>query len=663
MSLVRMLSGALLFGAVVQLSIGCSESGSSQISPCTGTSARSFSDIQANGGVLCDNQHLIATLDATAASKTRTGAFEVPYQISRQGPVEICFGDDDQETHLAELLDSDGAVVVSTRAGSECQTAPLFATVYTLRVTHAMPGVVDNAPDVVHTRFTAAKSPGGTSTLNVTSNSCQNCDFTGQEMPLLSAPYPRFGPSAYTYGALYGFSGDYEGSNFTAVHLPRNRPTRPACGFGLFYQTGTPPKQSFRNAKFGDPQRFSRVGDGFFDCEEGTILFGDGLPIDMQGAVFTAVLARTVLGDWLTDTLAVSKTNLTRTSVQRFGKTLRLEDSQLDQYFFEQLVRSTGTRDPNPTLVTFLGGNRVAITRPFAFGTFLPLPRAVTDVAPVLISFPQSNLQKSDLAAASLQGLKLINLNLTNSNFRGATLYDVDFTDSVLSAADFTDTKFSEAVFNRTTLSDALFTRVSSDRLVARGAGLRGAHFDTAAFKSLDFSGANFTGGKAAALQSQTSSFASCVLDDADFSGATLPSADFTKAQANGMTVFTSAMLSGADFSFFRSVGAQFSSATLTGATLVSARLYSANLEGARLAGANLSGALLCGASLAGADFTSANLAGAVIPLKDTTIRVGGADVACAATSGRNSVVTNDATTCPDGGQGPCTTAAQWLPL
>jgi uncharacterized protein YjbI with pentapeptide repeats len=73
--------------------------------------------------------------------------------------------------------------------------------------------------------------------------------------------------------------------------------------------------------------------------------------------------------------------------------------------------------------------------------------------------------------------------------------------------------------------------------------------------------------------------------------------------------------------------GLQAASGDLSLASLQGANLAFSQLQEASLAGADLTGADLSGADLSFSDFAGANLAG---------------------------VITNEQTTCPDGGAGPC---------
>ena len=175
----------------------------------------------------------------------------------------------------------------------------------------------------------------------------------------------------------------------------------------------------------------------------------------------------------------------------------------------------------------------------------------------------------------SLEGIQLLDKNLSRVNLSSADLRNADLSKSDLSNANLYKANLYKANLSEATLANAT---LSEAKLV--NANLRNAKLVNANLSSADLSEAT--------------------LRNADLSKATLSNADLRKA------TLSEANLINADLR-----DTNLSSADLVNAKLVNANLINADLSEAKLVNANLSEAKLVNANLSSADLSYANLVNA----------------------------------------------------
>jgi uncharacterized protein YjbI with pentapeptide repeats len=204
---------------------------------------------------------------------------------------------------------------------------------------------------------------------------------------------------------------------------------------------------------------------------------------------------------------------------------------------------------------------------------------------------------------ADLSGKFLVYLDLSELDFKGATLarsdlYGTDFTGSNLSGADLSSTRLDRSVLIRANLSGANLTGATiyrptiysdlsnklSDAPRFSGANLSKVHVQ-ADLSGADFRGADLTGADFFPLEGRpgTGTLATAyknVLKYCDFSGARLKDADLERAQ------LWFAKFTGADLRNVKFMDADLSRADFAGADITGADFSRADLDGVNFVGA-----------------------------------------------------------------------------
>ena len=267
----------------------------------------------------------------------------------------------------------------------------------------------------------------------------------------------------------------------------------------------------------------------------------------------------------------------------------------------------------------------------------------------------------------NLSGMDMRRLDLSNIDFRGASMYRARADEAVLSDAMLSgmDTNLRHASFRRAKASRAVFREAQIEEATFCGATLTEASFVGANACKADFGEAELSGAILSGAKLAEASFVEAVAPNADFSkagvksaklcGAKLaeasfaeaaaPKADFSRAELSNATL-SGANLAEASFREAVARNADFSKANLSGADLQSTDLTAADLSGANLSGANLAGVNLSGATFTGATFAGAlnlraatfdHLRGAILNGLDLTgVDLGGKDLSGANLAGAN---------------------------
>ena len=184
-------------------------------------------------------------------------------------------------------------------------------------------------------------------------------------------------------------------------------------------------------------------------------------------------------------------------------------------------------------------------------------------------------------------------LNLSNSDLRGMSLYKANLRKANLTKADLRGAIFSEAELTESNLSDAKLEAISFSK-----ANLYRANLSRASLLKAEFSGATISGAD---------------LTDAILSGVKLSGLDISGADMRGAiligTILIETNLSRTNLSRANLTAADLTGANLSRAILIDTKLGNSNLIGADLSGADLTDADVSGANFTGADLARADLA------------------------------------------------------
>lgn len=217
-----------------------------------------------------------------------------------------------------------------------------------------------------------------------------------------------------------------------------------------------------------------------------------------------------------------------------------------------------------------------------------------------LVSLPSNpasfslKLENIDLSGSNFRGAILSHANLKSSRFYGAgederfgTFDDwiSDLSGADLKEANLTQALFSHALLNRTNLIRAMLNQGNFSKAQLVGANLSSAELVGANFQQAVLQEASLTGAEMA---------------EANFHLANLQAANLGQVQALG-----------ADFSFANLAQSTWQEANLSQGNFSNANLYSANLTNTDLTDANLKNAQLQNANLRNANLSSADLRGA----------------------------------------------------
>jgi uncharacterized protein YjbI with pentapeptide repeats len=221
--------------------------------------------------------------------------------------------------------------------------------------------------------------------------------------------------------------------------------------------------------------------------------------------------------------------------------------------------------------------------------------------------FTACNLEKAVFCGAQMEAADLTGATLSGANLAAAVAPKARFVNAVLSDArlmlsDFTGADFSKATLSASqvlnaTLTGATFAGASMERLIFIQSAMTGIVLDQARIEQTMFIQMDMTG-----LSARGVSMDRCVMVEV-----TAPEADFT-----GATLFTTALIGGADLR-----RARFRDATLTKTGWRQAKLVGADFFAARLDESDLGEADLTAAILSRASFRRANLSAAVLERAD----------------------------------------------
>jgi uncharacterized protein YjbI with pentapeptide repeats len=233
-------------------------------------------------------------------------------------------------------------------------------------------------------------------------------------------------------------------------------------------------------------------------------------------------------------------------------------------------------------------------------------------------TFEKARADDCDFSAANLGKARFVGGSACRANFKGAILWETDFTQAALRGAQLADVQAMYIKLAGADLSDAVLdelllyqTDLTDTRL--NGASLNGTQFFENTMAATNFGGAQ--GHRAVFLKVHGEGL---FFDGADLTGAMfVQDPKLPRASMRG-TKLTRVFAHGADFT-----GADFSGANLDGCELGGSALQEANLRGvhareaglrfvdlskAQVVGADLRGALLANAKLFGARFDASSV-------------------------------------------------------
>ncbi len=229
------------------------------------------------------------------------------------------------------------------------------------------------------------------------------------------------------------------------------------------------------------------------------------------------------------------------------------------------------------------------------------------------LQLPGVDLSYANLTDCELDGANLTGANLTRAQLGGADFTDANLTDATLDEADFTEAILDATKLARTSLNGTVFSELALAGFDFRGAQGLGA----------DFSGADLTGAQFGGAKLPQTNFSGATLIEANFQKAELPTAQFEKVKAariqmaeadlTGLHASDGSDFTGANFRRARADGAIWEEAILqqadfSGASLIRSIFNHASLQGAKLDQAELTAAVFDDANLEVASLVRANL-------------------------------------------------------
>ena len=632
-----------------------------------------------NGQRLCEHQTLVASL-------TPDAPLRLPMRIVKREATNYCFRDDDAEGHRARIFRGE-EIVVDIQDGKGCMAAILDPGDYELELTHGGAGLLDDAPDVVHTILTPASegsvSPTSLNTLVdasklaswvVSVNACPGCTLRGAWPSLLlggggDCPNVR------------GYSGDYEKADFSDSTCPYAADA--CCSIGI----GKVAVNNFDGAKF------DRVTNAQGITVFGTMLnpYGPGLSASFRGASFKALNVSTpivnLVGDFtgadfssatltgkITDTISAYYINRSMTGAVFDDKTSFQGGGSLKGWSFD--------------LPTYVSLSRRGINIASSSVTVAPtdtLKGITFDGAKNQFTWPTdpTNTGNVSLANADFSGSTLIGSGasfrcdgagkgtLAGVQFINATLNDISLSGCQLSNAKFDGATITKVNATNSQLSDASFTGVSVAGLDLSGSDLVRVPFSTKTNVAATGVRMLILNGKRTTARLLTDSLS---VSDWNLSGADLTDSDFSNAHMENTkfdsailtrTNFTKAILDGAVFDGSTGTSPVFTNAKLRSGTAIGSLWAAPHMEGFDLTKTPATHSLWCGAFVQSAVFTSADLTFTLIPTTDNvyTFKVDGVKqtIPCPKSTGLDTVINDATTTCPNTQPGPCTGDA-WLP-
>lgn len=242
------------------------------------------------------------------------------------------------------------------------------------------------------------------------------------------------------------------------------------------------------------------------------------------------------------------------------------------------------------------------------------------------------SIRNANLAGADLTGAKLQGVDLTGTNLAGTKLCNTDLTQTTFSSPIVRSTDAANPTsFANSTLPYAVIG-LDWSYLDLVGTTLVGMPTDLSGLKAasvnypngdfvgyilnqVDFSAATLTGGLFSQAHLDTANFNEAVMNNTSFNNAYLNQVTFSSATLGGEnqvtnSQFTRAYISSCDFSDANLYGVAFTNATLDSSNKFSA---GANLELADFSGAYLVELDFTSANLQGANFNSACMVGVIL--------------------------------------------------
>ena len=235
-------------------------------------------------------------------------------------------------------------------------------------------------------------------------------------------------------------------------------------------------------------------------------------------------------------------------------------------------------------------------------------------------SFTRADLAEADLTGVEGTGARFENANLANADLTRAKCREAVFERARLEGANLTNADLRAARLNGAALIRAELKEVWLEKADLTEADLSGALCDGAVMEGADLHRANLSDCRMKEAKLQGARLEEANLSAAQLRWTHLKGANLTKASLGAAdlresdlreAVLTEATLEGAVLTRTHLASANLRYAKLTGAKLIEAQLGSALLHGARLDGADLNGAALQGAHLWRASLRNTNLYGA----------------------------------------------------
>ncbi len=186
------------------------------------------------------------------------------------------------------------------------------------------------------------------------------------------------------------------------------------------------------------------------------------------------------------------------------------------------------------------------------------------------------DLRFLDMRGATMRSAKCTNNNFSGSDFRVSDIRWTVFDGSVMMKCNFDQAKLFHVKVNNVILDSSTFRGANMFGMEGHGTMMRGCDFSNALMKDAEFLHANFTGSRGVKARLIRAVLKESIMDGTDFSYA-----DFTGGGLEKVS-FRGAKLRHANFQGARLMGADFSGADLYGANFFGSFFDKTSVKGAR---------------------------------------------------------------------------------
>ena len=234
------------------------------------------------------------------------------------------------------------------------------------------------------------------------------------------------------------------------------------------------------------------------------------------------------------------------------------------------------------------------------------------NLSDAMLSGPETNLRHASFCRIRAPRAAFSHAQMSSAQCVSAILTEAVLESVRAAKADFSKAELGGAILRGSVLTETLFVEASAPRAV----------FSKAQMGSAKMGGSTLTEAVFEQAKAAKADFGKAELGGANFGGAELCEASFVEASAP-RAVFSKAQMWSAKLGGSTLTEAVFEQAQAAKADLSNCNLSKANFRAANLSNANLSGANMQGCAVINADLSGANLEGAVLPAWDSGLLAG----------------------------------------